>query len=66
MIATITAASRPEASIHLGARLRVDLPDGQVLHGSVLRTDVRTVRLRPDGRPGLVVIYRAAARIAAV
>ncbi len=52
-----TTATDPE----VGRRLRVHLPDGDVIDGVLVRADRHTLRLRDTGRGPLVVVYRLAA-----
>ena len=47
----------------VGPSVRIRFPDGQVLVGTVIRNDARTLRVRPTGRGGLIVLARSAVTV---
>ena len=47
----------------VGQSVQVLLPDGQVLVGTVTRSDARTLRVRPTGGSGLIVLSRPAVTV---
>ena len=56
-------AEQERFSVRVGQSLHVQLPDGRMLAGTITRIDERTVRLRPAGRGGLIVVARPAVRV---
>jgi hypothetical protein len=61
MKAMTYSATADAGSAHIGDQVRLQLPDGAVLAGTLAHIDARTYRLRPTGSRGLIVIYRQAA-----
>ena len=51
------------STAQVGHSVRVQLPDGQVLVGTVIRSDAHTLRVRPTGRGGLIVLARSAVTV---
>ncbi len=63
MSRTISTRGFDSAGTEVGQSVRLQLPDGQVIDGVVIRADARTLRLRPAGRGGLMVVHRGAATV---
>ena len=55
----INAGQEP-LETQVGQVLRIRLPGGQQIEGSLVRADGRTLRLRVTDRGALVVVYRQA------
>ena len=47
----------------VGQSVRLQLPDGRIIAGTVTRIDDRTLRLRPAGRGGLIVVAHPAVTV---